>query len=60
MPRLDTPISPGLWAALMDHTRRTHEPLAHVVSKALAEYLLLSHHTLYQVSTATAIVEGIY
>jgi acetolactate decarboxylase len=60
MPRLNTAISPGLWAALMDHTRVTHEPLAHVVSKALAEYLLLSHHTLYQVSTATALVEGIY
>jgi acetolactate decarboxylase len=60
MPRLDAAISPGLWAALMDHTRMTHEPLAHVVSKALAEYLLLSHHTLYQVSTATALVQGIY
>ena len=60
MPRLDTAISPGLWAALMDHIRRTHEPLAHLVSKALAEYLRVSHHTLYQVSTATALVEGIY
>ena len=39
---------------------RTREPLAHVVSKALAEYLQVSHHTLYQVSTATALVEGIY
>jgi len=44
----------------MDHIRRTHEPLAHLVSKALAEYLRVSHHTLYQVSTATALVEGIY
>jgi len=60
MPRLDTAIAPGLWAALMDHTRRTHEPLAHVIPKALAEYLRVSHHTLYQVSTATALVEGIY
>jgi acetolactate decarboxylase len=60
MPRLDTAVSPGLWAALMDHTRRIHEPLAHVVRKALAEYLGVSHHTLYQVSTSTALVEGIY
>jgi hypothetical protein len=44
----------------MDHTRRTHEPLAHIIPKALAEYLRVSHHTLYQVSTATALVEGIY
>jgi acetolactate decarboxylase len=34
--------------------------MAHIVSKALAEYLQLSHHTLYQVSTAAALVEGIY
>jgi acetolactate decarboxylase len=60
MPRLDTAISEGLWRALLDHTRRTHESLAHVVSKALAEYLQVAHHTLYQVSTATALVEGIY
>jgi acetolactate decarboxylase len=60
MPRLDTAISPGLWTALMEHVRRTHEPLAHVIHKALADYLLVSHHTLYQVSTATALAEGIY
>jgi acetolactate decarboxylase len=60
MPRLDTVISQGLWAALLDQARRMHEPLAHVVSRALAEYLRVSHHTLYQVSTATALVEGIY
>src|SRR5215469_8003976 len=53
-------ISRGLWRALMDHTERTREPLAHIVSKALAEYLQVAHHTLYQVSTATALVEGIY
>jgi acetolactate decarboxylase len=33
---------------------------AHIVSKALGEFLRVSHHTLYQVSTATALVEGIY
>src|SRR2546429_3387558 len=60
MPQLNTTISPGLWRALVDYAERTKEPLAHVVSKALAEYLQVSHHTLYQVSTATALVEGIY
>jgi acetolactate decarboxylase len=44
----------------MGHSERTREPLAHIVSKALAEYLQVAHHTLYQVSTATALVEGIY
>jgi acetolactate decarboxylase len=51
---------PGPWRALVDHAQRAHEPLAHIVSKALAEYLQIAHHTLYQVSTATALVEGIY
>src|SRR6266550_4856231 len=60
MPQLNTTISPGLWRALLDYAERAKEPLAHVVSKALAEYLQVSHHTLYQVSTATALVEGIY
>jgi acetolactate decarboxylase len=59
MPQLDTTISPGPWRALVDHAQRAHEPLAHIVSKALAEYLQIAHHTLYQVST-TALVEGIY
>jgi acetolactate decarboxylase len=60
MPQLNSTISPGLWRALLTYAERTKEPLAHIVSKALAEYLQVSHHTLYQVSTATALVEGIY
>src|SRR5256712_13950522 len=60
MPQLNATISPGLWRALLDYAERAKEPLAHIVSKALAEYLQVSHHTLYQVSTATALVEGIY
>src|ERR1700747_469224 len=60
MPQLNATISPGLWRALADHAERTREPLAHIVSKALAEYLQVAHHTLYQGSTATALVEGIY
>ena len=60
MKRLQTPISPGLWQALKNHAERTHEPLSHIVSRALADYLQVSHHTLFQVSTATALVEGIY
>ena len=60
MPPLNATISPGLWRALLTYAERTKEPLAHIVSKALADYLQVSHHTLYQVSTATALVEGIY
>jgi acetolactate decarboxylase len=60
VPQLDETISPGLWRALLGHAQRSHESRAHVVSKALAEYLQVAHHTLYQVSTSTALVEGIY
>lgn len=60
MPKLETTVSQGLWRALLEYAERTREPLAHVVSKALAEYLRVAHHTLYQVSTSTALVEGIY
>jgi acetolactate decarboxylase len=40
--------------------QRAHEPLGHIVRTALAEYLKVAPHILYQVSTATALVEGIY
>jgi acetolactate decarboxylase len=58
--QLHTTISRGLWRALVAHAERTKEPLQHIVNKALAEYLHVSQHTLYQVSTSTALVEGIY
>ena len=60
MKQLKAKISPGLWHALTAHAERTHEPLAHIVRTALAEYLDVAHHTLYQVSTTTALVEGVY
>jgi acetolactate decarboxylase len=60
MEQLRSMISPGLWRALVEHIVRTQEPLAHVICKALAEYLDVAQHTLYQVSTSTALVEGIY
>jgi acetolactate decarboxylase len=56
----DARISPGLWRALMDHARKTNDSVTHIVGQALAEYLGVPHHTLYQVSTATALVEGVY
>ena len=59
-PQLNCTLSAGLWAILHEHSRKTNEPVSHIVSRALAEYLQVSHSTLYQVSTATALVEGIY
>jgi acetolactate decarboxylase len=58
--QLNAMIPRGIRQALLRHAERTGEPVGHLVSTALAEYLQLSHHTLYQVSTATALVQGIY
>jgi acetolactate decarboxylase len=60
MPELNCEVSTGLWRLLQDRSHRANEPIAHVVNKALADYFEIAHHTLYQVSTATALVEGIY
>jgi acetolactate decarboxylase len=59
-PQLNCRLSAGLWAILQEHSRKINEPVSYIVSRALAEYLQVSHSTLYQVSTATALVEGIY
>ena len=59
-PQLNCTLSAGLWAILQEYSRKTNEPVSHIVSRALADYLQVSHSTLYQVSTATALVEGIY
>jgi len=59
-PQLNCALSAGLSAILQEHSRKTGEPVSHIVSRALAEYFQVSHSTLYQVSTATALVEGIY
>jgi acetolactate decarboxylase len=60
MPELIANLSTGVWKLLQEYSQRTHEPVAHIVIKALAEYFDVAHHTLYQVSTTTALVEGIY
>jgi acetolactate decarboxylase len=59
-PQLNCKLSAGLWAVLEDYSRKTNEPVSHIVSKALADYFQVRHSTLYQVSTATALIEGVY
>lgn len=50
----------GIWQALQARCRRTGESVHHVITSALAESLDLDHHTLYQVSTSGALVQGVY
>ena len=49
-----------MWEALRERHRESGEPFHHIVRAALAEYLQIQHSTLFQVSTSTALVEGIY
>jgi acetolactate decarboxylase len=60
MPTLSCEISDTLMRALMARHARTGEPLAHIVMSALADALEVEHATLFQVSTSTALVKGIY
>lgn len=60
MPRLTCEISETLMRALEARSRQTGEPVAHIVMSALADTLEIDHSTLFQVSTSTALVEGVY
>jgi acetolactate decarboxylase len=66
-----SPSSPGpvelscrvprsLWQAVQERCAATGESVDHLVRVALADYLQLDHGTLFQVSTAGALVEGLY
>src|SRR5271170_4652934 len=60
MPTLTCEISESLMQALAARSARTGEPLAHIVMSALADSLEIEHSTLFQVSTSTALVQGVY
>jgi acetolactate decarboxylase len=60
MPQLNCTLPTGLWELLQSQSLTTKDPVSHIVAQALANYLQVSHHTLYQVSTSTALVEGVY
>jgi acetolactate decarboxylase len=52
-------LGEGIWQALQELCQRTGESLDHVISSALAEALDLELHTIYQVSTSGALVQGV-
>jgi acetolactate decarboxylase len=60
MPDLNVPVTDGLWRALQNFAAAKREPVAEIVAQALSDYLQISHSTLYQVSTSSALVEGVY
>ena len=60
MPTLSCEISETLMQALAARGARTGEPLGHIVMSVLADALGIEHATLFQVSTSTALVQGVY
>ena len=53
-------LSTSLVTALKAHSARTSESIDHTIQRALAQALDVEHHTIYQVSTSTALVQGVY
>ena len=53
-------IGDGLWTALNELSSRTGDSLGQLVRTSLANSLDLEHHTIYQVSTSGALVQGVY
>jgi acetolactate decarboxylase len=60
MPRLSCHLSQSLLDALELRRARTGESLSHIVMTALADALEVEHSTLFQVSTAGALVQGVF
>jgi acetolactate decarboxylase len=60
MPTLTCQISQSLQALLDKRSQETGESVSHIVSTALARCLDLPQHTLFQISTAGALVHGVY
>lgn len=60
MPKLTCEISRSLWDALHRQVAGSGEGIDHLVSRALADALQVDHGTLFQVSTAGALVEGLF
>jgi acetolactate decarboxylase len=54
------PISKSLQNVLEKRSRETGEPISHLISSALSHCFDVPQHTLFQVSTSGALVQGIY
>ena len=57
---IEANLSSSLYDAVQTHCSETGETLDHVIQSALAKLLGVEHHTLYQVSTISALVQGVY
>jgi acetolactate decarboxylase len=59
MQQLNLTIPPDLWRILDLHTQHTSQKPEQVIHNAIAEYVQGTQDALYQISTSTALVEGV-
>ncbi|MEI6362744.1 MAG: acetolactate decarboxylase [Actinomycetes bacterium] len=57
---LNVRVSNSIWTALAERSRTSGQSISHIVQAALAEALDIEHHSIFQVSTSGAIVQGLY
>ncbi|HLH75750.1 MAG TPA: acetolactate decarboxylase [Candidatus Binataceae bacterium] len=60
MAHLSCRLPDSLWHALNERACRDGEPVSHLVAHAVAQFLEVNHATIFQVSTSSALVEGVY
>jgi acetolactate decarboxylase len=60
MPTLTCQISQALQSLVDKRSAEHHESISHIVSAALSQYFRVPFHTLFQVSTSGALVQGVY
>src|SRR5580704_16734753 len=60
MKTISCSLPDSLEAALRQRMDADQETRDHIVARALSEYLATPIHTLFQVSTSAALVEGVY
>ncbi len=53
-------ISDSTWSAIQAEAKRTGDSVSHVVERAVASTMGLDHHSIFQVSTTGALVQGVY
>ena len=58
--RVNVNISANLYEDALQRCQKTGETLDHLVQHALEKALGVEHHTLFQVSTSAALVQGVY
>lgn len=58
--RSEISLSDDVWASLLAESERTGESVSGVIERAVSSELGLVHHSIFQVSTSAALVNGVF